>query len=72
LWLTAFGRGRRIARGKGSDMLEERINFTLEEMDKQSLFHPLTSIAQHMKAGPLIWPGCRSSVPRRCGPGDES
>jgi L-2,4-diaminobutyrate transaminase len=35
-------------------MLEERINFTLEEMDKQSLFHPLTSIAQHMKAGPLI------------------
>jgi L-2,4-diaminobutyrate transaminase len=35
-------------------MLEERANYTLEEMDRQSLFHPLTSIAQHMKGGPLI------------------
>ncbi|HZA67732.1 MAG TPA: aminotransferase [Geminicoccaceae bacterium] len=35
-------------------MLEERANYTLEEMDRQSLFHPLTSIAQHMKSGPLI------------------
>ena len=35
-------------------MLEERQNFSLEEMDKLSLFHPNTSIAQHMKAGPLI------------------
>jgi L-2,4-diaminobutyrate transaminase len=35
-------------------MLEERINYTLDEMDRQSLLHPLTSIAQHMKSGPLI------------------
>jgi L-2,4-diaminobutyrate transaminase len=35
-------------------MLEERLNYTLEEMDRQSLFHPLTSIATHMKSGPLI------------------
>ena len=35
-------------------MLDERENFSLEEMDKQSLFHPLTSIANHMKNGPLI------------------
>ncbi len=35
-------------------MLEERQNYTLEEMDRQSLFHPLTSIATHMKSGPLI------------------
>ena len=35
-------------------MLDERENFSLEEMDRQSLFHPLTSIAAHMKSGPLI------------------
>ena len=35
-------------------MLEEKSNYTLEEMDRQSLFHPLTSIATHMKSGPLI------------------
>ena len=29
-------------------------NFSLEEMDKQSLFHPATSIADHLKNGPLI------------------
>jgi len=35
-------------------MLDERENFSLEEMDKQSMFHPLTSIAGHMEKGPLI------------------
>jgi L-2,4-diaminobutyrate transaminase len=35
-------------------MREEGANYTLEEMDRQSLFHPLTSIAAHMKDGPLI------------------
>ena len=35
-------------------MLEEKSNYTLEEMDRQSLFHPLTSIATHMRNGPLI------------------
>ncbi|HUF56045.1 MAG TPA: aminotransferase [Thermohalobaculum sp.] len=35
-------------------MLEERPNYSLEDMDRQSLLHPLTSVAQHMKAGPLI------------------
>jgi L-2,4-diaminobutyrate transaminase len=29
-------------------------NYSLEEMDKQSLFHPLTSVADHLKNGPLI------------------
>ncbi|MEM7026058.1 MAG: aminotransferase [Pseudomonadota bacterium] len=35
-------------------MLDERENYSLEEMDRQSLFHPVTSIADHMKKGPLI------------------
>jgi L-2,4-diaminobutyrate transaminase len=35
-------------------MLEERPNYSLEDMDRQSLLHPLTSIATHMKSGPLI------------------
>ena len=29
-------------------------NYSLEEMDKQCLFHPLTSVADHLKSGPLI------------------
>ena len=29
-------------------------NFPLEEMDKESLFHPLTSIADHLRTGPMI------------------
>lgn len=32
----------------------DRANFTLEDMDKHSLFHPLTSIETHMKQGPMI------------------
>jgi L-2,4-diaminobutyrate transaminase len=35
-------------------MLDERVNFSLEDMDRESLFHPLTSIAAHMKNGPTI------------------
>jgi L-2,4-diaminobutyrate transaminase len=35
-------------------MLEERSNYSLEDMDRQSLLHPLTSIATHQKTGPLI------------------
>ena len=40
-------------------MLENRVphdrpNFTLEEMDRHSVFHPLTSIATHMEKGPGI------------------
>ena len=35
-------------------MLDERPNFSLEDMDRESLFHPLTSIAAHQKNGPLI------------------
>jgi L-2,4-diaminobutyrate transaminase len=35
-------------------MLEERPNYSLEDMDRQSLLHPLTSVASHMKSGPLI------------------
>jgi L-2,4-diaminobutyrate transaminase len=29
-------------------------NYSLEEMDRQSLFHPVTSVADHLKNGPLI------------------
>jgi L-2,4-diaminobutyrate transaminase len=29
-------------------------NFSLEEMDKQSLFHPVTSVGDHLKNGPMI------------------
>src|SRR5580700_4042076 len=40
-------------------MLENRVpddrpNFTLEDMDRHSVFHPLTSIAAHMDKGPNI------------------
>jgi L-2,4-diaminobutyrate transaminase len=35
-------------------MLEARANWTLEEMDKASLFHPNTSIVQHLAKGPTI------------------
>lgn len=31
-----------------------RHNLTLEEMDKESLFHPYTALAQHMETGPKI------------------
>ena len=33
---------------------EGAANYSLEDMDRQSLLHPLTSIATHMKSGPLI------------------
>jgi len=29
-------------------------NFSLEEMDRQSLFHPVTALADHLKNGPMI------------------
>jgi len=35
-------------------MTELTRNFSLEEMDKQSLMHPATSIADHLKNGPMI------------------
>ena len=34
--------------------VEARPNYTLEDMDRHSLFHPLTSIATHMEKGPHI------------------
>ena len=37
-------------------------NDSLEEMDRQSLFHPTTSIAEHLKHGPTIIAG-GSGVP---------
>jgi L-2,4-diaminobutyrate transaminase len=60
LWLTVAGsRGDQGDRFGGATrrqarMLDNRQNYSLEEMDRQSLFHPLTSIATHMKTGPLI------------------
>ena len=30
-------------------------NYSLEEMDKQSLFHPVTSVGDHLKNGPTIF-----------------
>ena len=32
-------------------------NYSLEEMDRHSLFHPATSIADHLKSGPTIIAG---------------
>jgi L-2,4-diaminobutyrate transaminase len=32
-------------------------NYSLEEMDRQSFFHPTTSIAEHLKSGPTIIAG---------------
>ncbi|MBV9736300.1 MAG: aminotransferase class III-fold pyridoxal phosphate-dependent enzyme, partial [Acidisphaera sp.] len=34
-------------------------NFSLEEMDKQSLFHPVTSVADHLRNGPTIFSDAR-------------
>ena len=34
--------------------LDARPNYTLEDMDRDSLFHPFTSIATHMEKGPHI------------------
>ncbi len=34
--------------------ISARHNLTLEEMDKESLFHPYTALAQHMQTGPRI------------------
>ena len=32
-------------------------NISLEEMDKQSLLHPYTSITEHLKSGPVVVAG---------------
>jgi L-2,4-diaminobutyrate transaminase len=40
---------------------EDRANYSLEDMDRNSLFHPLTSIAAHMKGGPAIMDGARGA-----------
>ena len=37
--------------------LDTQENYSLEEMDKQSLFHPTTSIADHLANGPTIIAG---------------
>jgi len=34
-------------------------NFPLEQIDRESLFHPMTSIADHLKNGPLILSNAR-------------
>lgn len=38
-------------------MPDDAQNYSLEEMDRQSLFHPATSIADHLKNGPTIIAG---------------
>src|SRR5580700_7336804 len=38
-------------------MLDAAQNYSLEEMDRQSLIHPATSIADHLKNGPTIIAG---------------
>ncbi|WP_198038355.1 aminotransferase [Skermanella stibiiresistens] len=37
----------------------DRSNYSLEEMDRNSLFHPLTSIAAHQQGGPKIMAGAK-------------
>src|ERR1700745_2854204 len=44
---------KRPARG----MTMSAANFSLEEMDRQNLIHPATSIADHLKNGPTIIAG---------------
>ena len=34
--------------------LDLKENYSLEEMDRQSLMHPSTSIADHLRDGPTI------------------
>lgn len=36
-------------------------NISLEEMDKQSLLHPYTSIADHLKSGPVVVAGAKGA-----------
>ncbi|HWL70783.1 MAG TPA: aminotransferase [Geminicoccus sp.] len=43
------------------DALDERANYSLEDMDRNSLFHPLTSIATHMDKGPAIMDGAKGA-----------
>ena len=38
-------------------MSDSAQNYSLEEMDRQSLIHPATSIADHLKHGPTIIAG---------------
>lgn len=40
-------------------MLEPTHNLSLEEMDKERIFHPVTSIADHLAKGPVIMEGGR-------------
>src|SRR5215469_6250482 len=37
--------------------LDPQENFSLEEMDRHSIFHPTTSIADHLRNGPTIIAG---------------
>src|SRR6185312_16348542 len=54
------GDAARIRRGqKGAIMTAIARNYSLEEMDRQSLFHPVTHIADHLKNGPMIVAGGR-------------
>jgi L-2,4-diaminobutyrate transaminase len=43
----------------GDRIREDHANYSLEDMDRNSLFHPLTSIAVHMDKGPYIVDGAR-------------
>ena len=36
-------------------------NLSLEDMDKQSLLHPYTSIANHLRDGPVVIAGARGA-----------
>ena len=43
------------------DAPDSRANYSLEDMDRNSLFHPLTSIATHMDKGPVIMDGAKGA-----------
>lgn len=43
-------------------MAKEQHNFSLEEMDKLSVFHPVTSIAEHQRNGPTIYSRAAGSM----------
>ena len=55
--LGDLGRGRAGAGASGTywgKIMANAQNYSLEEMDRHSLFHPATSIADHPKSGPTI------------------
>jgi L-2,4-diaminobutyrate transaminase len=57
LWLASFLSRRNILQEELMDDLHR--NMSLEDIDRETVFHPLTSIADHQKKGPVIYSNAR-------------